>query len=169
MTADPRDGISGFTEYSKIRVMDMLAQLWSAVGWGTLAGAIMLTVFIVISAWPDSAELILTAFIVAFLIVGLFNIAGMLLIGLPLTALLKALRFEKAGLYAAFGALAGFAIIAITFEAYRLLSLESLLLTCSGAVAGAACAWRWGRWRESWYRNADADAQTGPHPADSET
>ena len=81
--------------------------------------------------------------------VAAFSLAGMVLIGLPLTFLLRTIEQETAATYAALGAIAGFLVLAVTFELPRHADLELLWFPAIGAFAGWAAARRWGRWREA--------------------
>lgn len=146
MTNEPRNDISVISETP---VMDGLGHFLVALGWAIIAGTLALA-FGLLLIGPLTLDFggFLAAALFFSVFVGLFTLMGMVAIGLPTTLLLWVLRSEYAALYAGVGAVAGFLILSIGFDAHRLASLEDIVLPASGAAAGLAGAWRWGWWRE---------------------
>ena len=136
----------------------------AAVLWGALTGAVAMVVPLAFSN-PANAAAALTAglyFVIIF--AGLFTLAGMLVIGLPVTALLRAARAEHRYLYAGIGFVAGFSIFGVVVGLPSRYELEALVFLFAGGLAGFASALRWGRWREALarYRQQLVDQEMQP-------
>lgn len=119
-----------------------------AVLLGTLAGVIVLFGWIALVegdiSWEDvpAGLLFLTTF------TALFTGAGMVVIGLPVTVLLAWRRWEQAWVYALLGTLAGFIATALAIGLDKLNLGDGLVMPITGAIAGLAASYSWGRWRE---------------------
>ena len=144
---EPLDRVS---EISEMPVTFAIGHFLASLCWGTLAGSgALLGTLIIASGFDfdmDNISNSLGILWVVGVIVGIFTLAGLVIIGLPLTLGLRQLKKESAMLYTGIGATAGFLIIAVMFEANT--KPEALAFALIGAVAGGACAYRWGRWRE---------------------
>lgn len=147
---EPRHTISESTEITDRSDLIGIGAFFSATGWGTLIGTITLIsgFFLTAAGELDAGELIGAVLLVG-LIVGAFTLAGMVLIGLPITVVLRAIWWEPAWLYAALGTIAGFLIIATLLGLQSAAKPEFLTLAVSGALAGFAAGLRWGLWREN--------------------
>lgn len=128
-----------------------LGHFLAALCWGTLAGTGSMVLALMIASGFDftlySIGAALGILWLVGLVVAVFTLAGLLIVGLPLTLVLRLIEEESAALYAAIGAIAGFAIMAIIFEAHE--DALAFAFSLVGAIAGGACAYRWGRWREA--------------------
>ena len=126
----------------------------AAWGWGTVSGTgAMMTTSLVFASTGDGAIGPLAGIVAGSLFVGLFTgaitLAGMIVIGLPVTFLLKLLRLENQPLYALLGTMAGAASLAAWVGFDALADTAVLFFITPGACAGFAAAWRWGQWREA--------------------
>lgn len=141
MMAESRESIS---QVSETPVIDGMYHFAAAIGWGTLTGTAALGLgFMVFAEVGVGLAEIFGGLLFLFAFVGPFTLAGFIVIGLPTTLMLCAIGREYASLYAGVGAIAGFLVFGIPPD------IESLhLFPISGALAGLACAWRWGKWRE---------------------
>ena len=153
MTEQPQEPISEITETSDIIRSKGNSHFAAAMGWGTLVGTgILVTTILAPLLVPlegiDGFRIGLWALVFAVFVVGLFTLSGMLLIGLPVTFLLRAIDCEYRALYAVLGAVAGFTVLAVMMEFPRYGRWEEIILPTSGALAGLASAYRWGRWRQ---------------------
>ena len=149
MGHEPQDRISQIPETSDKPWLSFLRHFVGAWGWGMLSGLAALVVgtpFIRPATWNLYEVAIFTFSMGVF--VGIFALGGMLMIGLPLTVLLRAIGKENAAIYAALGFIAGFLIIAIISDFPRHSNREDLLFFAAGTIAGLAAAFRWGRWRQ---------------------
>ncbi|MEM6475366.1 MAG: hypothetical protein AAF687_04300 [Pseudomonadota bacterium] len=137
------------SEITEISVITGVGYFLAAIGWGTVAGtaAIVLWSTASVTSALDFAELLGFMLFLSFF-VGTFTLAGMVAIGLPITIILRALKQEDAAHFAIIGAFAGCIAMAVIFEVNWILDPELVLLLVSGAIAGFACALRWGKWRE---------------------
>ena len=136
----------------------------AAVLWGAVTGAVAIVVPLAVSN-PENAGATLTAGLY-FVTIGaaLFALIGMLVIGLPVTALLRAARAEHRYLYGGIGFVAGFGILGAMLGFPSRYELEALIFLFAGGLAGFAAALRWGRWREALarYRQQLADEEAKP-------
>ena len=164
MTDELRNRISEFPEISEYGGRGGGVHFVAALGWGTLAGMIGLAAMLAHLEWPgvNLPELVFGLFLYVAL-VAVFNFAGMVLIGLPTTFVLRALKLEHATLYAILGAISGFLALAFLFDVLWMDDLTRLALPGSGALAGFASAWRWGRWRNRASTEARAALHSEPH------
>ena len=125
------------------------AWIWG-MGMGT--GVMLVMALANDSSIGGPAEILMTLVGGAFFIglfAGVFTLAGLIVIGLPVTLVLRLLRLEYRALYAVIGAASGAAFLVILFDSDAPNSLASLYFAVPGACAGLAAAWRWGRWREA--------------------
>ena len=154
MDDELQEGISEITEISEyMRVAANIRVFSIALLRGTLAGggpaALILAVpffaVMVDSGSFDTSSLFLIA--VPFLAAGAITLAAMMVIGLPLTAILKRLGKECARTYAISGLSLGILIPLVICAAVG--SMEAgLFFAVFGMMAGGATALTWGRWRE---------------------
>ncbi len=149
ITEYSRDSISEITEMSD---KSGLHHFCAALGWGTSAGTVTLMAGLAMDLGLGThlgelgAAIAFFGFFVAF-----FTLITMVLIGLPITFLLRKMRAEKALVYAGLGAVAGFAVLAVLavlFDPPAMVSAQELMILFAGAFAGFSCALRWGKWRE---------------------
>ncbi len=143
--AQSHDRVSENTEMSVISDSDWLSHFVCTVSWGTVVG----TMALISQALPSLANhfdlaALLGALLFFGFVVSIFTCGGMLLIGLPITLVLRAFGHEHAWLYAALGTIAGFLVLAVLGSG----SSADSSITVSGAIAGFAAALRWGLWRE---------------------
>lgn len=159
--AQSQPSVSDITERSEFPGITHFA---ACLGWGVLTGTLVLAAGLLIDAGfdVDASEVFVGIFFIGAF-VGFFTIAAMLVIGLPLTLVLRVLGMEQAVTYAAIGTLAGFLIIAVLFGIHEE-DAEMLWFPLSGALAGCACAFRWGRWREQIASQSEASAPPAPAP-----
>ena len=146
MKDEPREPLSVISEASGLAGY---FHIFAALGWGTVAGSVSLIAGT--HAFADGGALpsnIVDAIVFLGFFVGLFNLAGLIVIGLPTTFVLRAIDKEYALLYATLGLITGFLVFAIPLEIHRLPFPDALLMPLSAAFAGLASAWRWGSWRE---------------------
>ena len=119
-------------------------------------------------------ELLLTALAVVALLhvagfvgwlVGTGAVAiGMLLVGLPVSFILRKLECEDPDAYALAGAMAGFLVPCLpVLIAEGAMGEDVLFFAVPGMVAGATAGFVWGRWREG--LGSDEDTQEEPPPA----
>lgn len=164
MREEPQEPISEISEIPDLLAEPPAIHFGAAVVWGALTGALAMVVPLAFSN-PANAAAALTAglyFVIIF--AGLFTLAGMLVIGLPVTALLRAARAEHRYLYAGIGFVAGFGILGAVVGLPWRYELEALVFLFAGGLAGFAAALRWGRWREALarYRQQLADQEAQP-------
>lgn len=139
------------SEISEMPVTFAVGHFLASLCWGTLAGTGSLIAVLLVASGLDFdfynlGETIVILWLVS-LVVGVFTLAGLVIIGLPLTLGLRKIEQETAATYASVGAIAGFLIMAIMFQAHKdALAFGFALI---GAFAGGACAFRWGTWREA--------------------
>ncbi len=156
----PQVDISEISENSEYAA---ITNLCAAIGWGASTGTLALLSVLLIEAGADiRAEDVVGGLIFVGAFVAIFTLAGMIAIGLPLTFVLRFVGREHEAIYAASGAIAGFLIIAVLFGGPSS-GPEMLWFPLVGAMAGCACAWRWGKWRQRIARIAqDPDKSTEP-------
>ena len=143
MNEDLPISISGFSENYE---MVAIEHFFASVGWGALSVTVPLIAAMIASAGSGvgvGSFFFALAFVGA--VVAMFTALGLFLIGLPLTFVLSKAQCEYTALYAACGGLAGFLILAGLFGFPN----SAFGLPLFGAIAGAVCAFRWGRWRKS--------------------
>lgn len=128
-----------------------------AWGWGTLAGSgpfLLVTVpgaLSFASAVPagDPGTAINLA-VFPLLLGGAITLAGMVLIGLPLTAILRYVRGDRKFTYQMVGGLSGFLLPIIFLELSTFGGgAYTLVPAIPGALAGFVAGSIWGGWRES--------------------
>jgi len=122
-----------------------------AAWWGALAGGgpfMVLTVPVAIGAMDEAAfvEPIYIA-LLPLLIAGSATLAGLVVIGLPLTWLLHRLRKESRKAYILLGGAAGFALPGVVLGFMEGAMGASVLLGIPGVLAGAVSGYVWGTWR----------------------
>jgi len=153
-----RDGVSEITE---IPEQANLGHFLAPLVWGTIAGTVTMLIGL---GWEAGFDIDLADVGAAVLFVGvfvfLFTFTGFIAIGLPFTLLLRTIGKETVGVYAAIGAIGGFLLIAVIFETHRMGGWDGLWFPVVGALAGIACAYRWGRWRESVARRRKVAEET---------
>jgi hypothetical protein len=143
-----------------------------AVWWGGVAGGgpfMILTVPMMLFSLSEIAPSdALSALFFAFLplvIASVGTLAGMLAVGLPLTAMMRGNKPEAAYPYSLAGMGAGFVIPYLIFAFATGWSIEiavgGLFLAVPGLLAGTTAATMWGAWREQ--VTADV-ADTIAHP-----
>lgn len=160
MNDNPHLLFSGITEETEMAGLD---HFLAALSWGILAGTAALMVpMLIASGFDVDLTGIAGALVFVALFVGIFTLASLVVIGLPLTLILSALERESAAVYATAGALAGFTVLAVVFEIHRVGDPGMLWLPAIGAFAGSVCALRWGRWREAVARRRAGDRQETP-------
>ncbi|WP_394730552.1 hypothetical protein [Altererythrobacter sp. GH1-8] len=170
MLEEPQERVSEITEISDRRGLSGLGNFIAAWIWGTLAGTASLVAGFAFMEGGVTSMMDLVGGIVAFgIFVGIYAAAGMVLIGLPITALLRAIEMEAAWLYSGFGAFAGLLILWVLFGNSSTDVSEILLFVLPGMLAGLASAYRWGRWREGIAKarqtereNLEAQKRTNP-------
>lgn len=149
MTDEMHEPISEISEMAEYESGQGGVHFAAALGWGSLAGTGGLMAAIVLLELPGvNLVSLFGGMIFVSVFVAIFNLAGMVVIGLPVTYLLRAIGEEHQVLYGLLGAVAGFAILAVMMEFPRYGITEELILPGSGALAGFASGWRWGGWRE---------------------
>ena len=146
--------VSEFTEITDYNRGAFARHFSAAWGWGTMSGTgVMLLIFLVFAGTRDGAIGLLAAVVTGWIFIGLFagavTLAGLIVIGLPVTFLLKLLRLENQPLYALLGTMAGAASLAAWVGFDALDDATALYFITPGACAAFAAAWRWGRWREA--------------------
>jgi len=157
MTNRSRSPISQNTEITEALALD---QFLAAVCWGTLAGTgAMMTMMLISSPGFDFAA-IGGVLVFTSLFVSIITLLAMLLIGLPLTLLLRAVDRESAAIYASAGGIVGYLILALMAWLPSPNQPEAVLFPLFGSFAGGACALRWGKWREK--RAIERDQETNP-------
>ena len=170
MAPEPQELISEITEMSDSNVGDWGRHMAAAVGWGTAAGSLAQVAVIAFLEGGDIAlDDLLGIMAVIALFAGIFSLVGMTIVGLPMTLLLSSITREHLWLYSFSGAVAGFLILAIFFGLLRNLAPDLLIFTGTGGIAGLACAYRWGRWRERMAKarqtaRAELEAQRRTNP-----
>lgn len=168
MTADPREEISEITEIDDRIFTAAIRAFLRAVKWGAIAGGgiwLLMTVPIGVGmALDGEAGPGLGVALMPLAIAGAGSLAGMLLIGLPLTALLRELRNERCATYALVGMIAGFIapslVVALLENFNPFESSFGLFLGIFGAISGGVAGHVWGSWREQ--------LQPQPEPASAE-
>ena len=158
MIADPQAQISDFTEMTDEELGLLIGSFFRAIGWGAVAGSGFFLVFTVpasVIALAGEGDPRVLLFGLLPLLIGLAgSLSGMIVIGLPLTALLRHMQRERAAIYTATGTLGGFAIPLLCvgwFEGEFNSGIlgTGLFLGLFGAIAGGVTAKIWGRYRES--------------------
>ena len=164
MENEPHEPISEISEIPDLLGEPPAIHFGAAVLWGALTGAIAMVVPLAVANPENAAATLSAGLYFATIGAGLFTLAGMLVIGLPVTALLKAARAEQRHLYAGIGFIAGFGILAGLLGVSWRYEPESVIFLVAGGLAGFAAALRWGRWREALarYRQQLADEEAQP-------
>ena len=175
MTADPRDRISEITEINDSFPADGIFVFCKAVWWGSLAAAGALLIFTVpigILVLFDGEAAGFYIAVLPLLVSGAGTLAGMVLIGLPLTAFLHHIGRETLANYSGIGAAIGFVLPAlfllVTEGVEPILLPAGLFLGLFGMIAGGVAALHWGEYRQSQASREDApdefgDVGTEPH------
>ncbi|WP_338242414.1 hypothetical protein [Aurantiacibacter hainanensis] len=158
MTADPRDRVSDFTEITDEELALLIGTFFRAIGWGAVAGG---GVFLVGTVPLGLAMLVgdgePRGLLVALLPLGIAfagALAGMTLIGLPLTAFLRHFRREQTAIYATIGIIGG-VLLPVLFAGWFEGEFNGgsigagLFLGLFGAMAGGVTGNIWGNYRES--------------------
>ncbi len=159
MTADPRDSISEFTEMTDEEMSQLIGSLFRAIGWGAFAGGgffLILTIPAAMLGIVNTGKPAALLFAIFPLAVALAGTAiGMIVIGLPLTALLRHFRREQAPTYARVGMVAGgllpFTILSLAKGTDSAALALSLFFGLFGTIAGGVTGNIWGEFRESRY------------------
>ncbi|RIV86754.1 hypothetical protein [Aurantiacibacter zhengii] len=151
-----------------------IGSFFRSIGWGAVAGSGFFLAFtvpagvIAMAAEGDPRGLLLG--LLPFLIGLAGSLAGMIAIGLPLTALLRHMQRERAAIYTAIGTLGGFAmplLFAGWFEGeFNSGSLwAGLFLGLFGAIAGGVTGNIWGRYRDgiAQHRHDETEPSTNPY------
>lgn len=161
MIDEPRPYVS---EVSEITDGGQALAFVAAVGWGTLAGSLAFGLPLIVGE-SNAAPFILVSALLAAMIIGFCTVAGLALVGLPLTGLLKLAGFEFAALYALSGLLGGLFVTSVVFDIDGFADALTSAILCSGTAAGLASGFRWGRWREAVARRGRDDAASTEAPA----
>ena len=165
MENDLQEPISEISEIPDLLGEPPSIHFGAAVLWGALTGTVAMVVPLALSSPENAVENLTVGLYFVLIFAGLFTLAGMLVIGLPVTALLRAARAEHRYLYAGIGFVAGFGILGAMLGLPSQYEPEALVFLLAGGLAGFAAALRWGRWREALarYRQrlADEEAQPG--------
>lgn len=167
MNEQPQDGVSVVSEISVYQGGSGGLHFFVALGWGTLAGTLGLGAAIILMELPNVPLFdILGGGLFLSIVVGLFTLAGLVMIGLPVTFMLFITEAENQFLYAALGAFAGFAAMMVLFGQSARFGPEELLFAGPGGLAGGASAWRWGGWREALAISRQNDPTPNHQPED---
>ncbi|MWV28815.1 hypothetical protein [Aurantiacibacter rhizosphaerae] len=173
MTADPRNTVSEITEITDKELGLMIGSFFRATGWGAVAGGGFFLVFTVpagltaMISQGDPQGLLLGLLPLGIALAG--TLIGMLLIGLPLTALLRQFRRERAPIFAAVGMVGGL-VLPMLFAALLEGAFNSGTLWIGfffglfGALAGGVCGKIWGSYREDVARAADGPEGAPTNP-----
>ena len=126
-----------------------------ATWWGAVVGGgpfLLITVPTILSVISEMATrdlpLALLLVILPILVSATVTIAGMVVIGLPLTMWLHHRQAERQGTYRLVGALCGFVLPLPFLLANGPVDWTFLVLAIPGALAGFTAATIWGDWRE---------------------
>lgn len=145
---EPLDEVS---DISEMPVTFAAGHFLAALCWGTLSGmGVIIAALIIGSGFDfdlDDISYAIGILGVVGLFVAGFTFAGLVIIGLPLTLVLRRMQMESAALYASIGAITGFLILVTIFAPHD--DPLELAFSLIGAVAGGASAYRWGRWRDA--------------------
>lgn len=163
MTADPRERVSEITEIYDNPAEEHIYGVFASVGWTTFVGTVAMSLTIAFSsAWPWQALLqaIFGGFIFIGIAVAIFSMLGLLVVGVPISFALRAMRKEGVATYAVVGALAGGATLAAVFEVDNFRDGGSLAFVAVGALCGAVCGFRWGRFRLAFISRKRRDPAT---------
>lgn len=142
--------------------------LGPAILWGGLAtGACYLgwaAIWTIAQGWAEPVPLILFAGFIGWFVGTLAVTLGMVLIGLPVSALFRWLDCEDAAAYTLAGAIAGFLVpcLPVLIAGKGTIGESPLFFALPGLVAGATAGFVWGRWRERLALEENADH--GPLP-----
>ena len=149
MSKQPEEGVSGISEIAVYQGISGGLHFAAALGWGTLAGTLGLMAAILMLEFPNVRIFeILGGGIFVSIFVGLFTLAGLVVIGLPVTLILLIAEAEHQVLYAFLGVISGFAALLLLVGQGTGAGIEEFLFASAGGLAGFASAWRWGGWRE---------------------
>ncbi len=173
MTTDPRAPVSEITEIDEYAIAPHFRAFFRATLWGGFAGGgvfLLLTVPIGISLLIDGEIGGGISFALLPLIIsGIGTLAGMVLIGLPLTIFLREYSREFQRTYAIVGAIGGLLLPTIFFgflDGFHVETLGSAAITLGmfGVLAGGVAGNVWGSWRASLAaaRSPDGDPPTNP-------
>ncbi|MCB2067020.1 MAG: hypothetical protein KDE15_10330 [Erythrobacter sp.] len=176
MTEQLQDRVSDFSEIDESPFSPHVIAFARAVLWGTIAGGgifLLVSVPVAIAALIDGY--IVQAVGVALLPLGISGagtLAGMLLLGLPVTAILHALNRETARNYALAGTVLGLvspaAMMAIAGDSDETLIGFGMFLGLFGLMAGGVSSNIWGQWRQACAAQREVAAvftdQADPHP-----
>ena len=165
MDNELRRSVSEISEIPDLVKESPAVHFGAALLWGALTGAVTVVVPWAISN-PENAAATLSAGLFFVTIgAGLFALIGMLVIGLPVTALLKFARAEHRYLYAGIGFVAGSGFQAALLGFSWRYEPEAVIFLVAGGLAGFAAALRWGRWREALarYRQRLAEQEAQPN------
>ena len=171
MDEQAQEGVSVISEISGYQSGSAGMHFAAALGWGTAAGTLALIISIALAAvsGPPSigaAASMLLAFHVFGIVVGLFTLAGMIAIGLPITLFLYLTRCENQVLYAAIGGFAGFVMMLAIFNQGSRIEFAEFAFGAAGGLAGGASGWRWGGWREALAIAREQNPIPNPQPED---
>ncbi|XUU61711.1 hypothetical protein ACRAQ6_05425 [Erythrobacter sp. HA6-11] len=147
MALEEQEQISEITENPVITVLAPIWHFFAAVFWGALAGSMAILIGF---GFPPITpiESLLSDLWFTGLIVTVFTFFGMLMIGLPVTWVIYLLNAEKTAVFAALGAIAGLTVLPLLFADPGSLATDLFPEILPGGLAGLACAYRWGSWRE---------------------
>ena len=152
-----RDRVSVFSEIPVYSGHRRFVAFWYSVGVGTLAGGgipAIISIPLAVMAMADGVGLAgLFIPFVPLVFTGSFVLPAAIVIGLPLTAILKSQGKECPRIYAFCGLIAGAAIplsFTLAFGGWE----PGLFFAVFGMLAGLATALSWGRWRKSLRQDA---------------
>lgn len=173
MNVDPEPATPPLLEMSGQEMAPMIGAFFRAVGWGSVAGSglfLILTVPFGLVALIGDGEpggLFVSLLPLALGFAGTF--CGMIILGLPLTALLGRLGLERQGIYVTAGILGGLLLpmlFAVLFEGSFNSGSATLgiFLAWFGAMAGGVSGHIWGSYREDLTRAAEGTEEPPINP-----
>lgn len=156
MTADPRQRISDITEMPDNNLGDDIGNILASVGWATLTGTVAMTLAVLLTTPMATgasagaiAGIIFAVLLSSSIATALISTIGVLLVGLPVAFIMRAMRLESVAAYTAIGFILGLAILTVAFIDWGDHDWRGLVFVSPGAIAGAACAYRWALYRTS--------------------
>lgn len=142
-----------------------------ATWWGAVVGGgpfLLITVPTIVPVIGEMTTrdlpLALLLVILPILVGATVTMAGLIVIGLPLTAWLHHRQAERAGTYGLTGAACGFLLPWLFALENGTVDWTFLVIAIPGALAGTTAATVWGNWREQVTAEVAIDAPTEPCP-----
>lgn len=150
MENEPPESLSEIPERAETGATLVASNFLAAVGLGGLtATAVMALVMLASLRPPYSAENLFAALFFVGVFAQIFTLIGMLVIGLPVTLVLRLIDAEHRAIYAAIGGIAGFAVLTALSGIEPNDLADGLPFLTIGAAAGFVSALRWGSWRST--------------------